>query len=175
MARASRWRSLQPAATSGPIAIAANGDVYFTTSDAIWKLAGGTGTPIRTAPAAQLSTPHGLAVAPDNTVLVADTGNDRILRIDPTSGAITTFAKLAVPRGMDIAADGTIYVVDGGANRVVHLSASGTQLGLVGPTFNDPYAVATAPDGAVYVVESLVPGDVRRVAPDGTVTTVSRH
>jgi streptogramin lyase len=159
----------------GPIAIARNGDVYYATSTQIWKLRDGTGAPVRIAEQAQLSGPHGLAIGADGAILVADTGNNRILRVDPQSGAVTTFARVAVPRGMDVAADGTIDVVDGDANRVLHLSASGKQLGLVGPTFDDPYAVEAAPGGTVYVVESLESGDVRRVASDGTVTTVSRR
>ena len=75
---------------------------------------------------------------------------------------------------MDVAADGTVYVADGASNRVVHLSAAGERLGFVGPLFDDPYGVRLAADGVLYVVESLPSGDIRRVARDGTVTTVSR-
>src|SRR5262249_8144279 len=31
----------------GPLAVAPNGDVYFTTETKLWKLAGGSGTPVR--------------------------------------------------------------------------------------------------------------------------------
>lgn len=159
----------------GPITVAPNGDVWFATDKAIFVLGGGKGTPVRVAPKAQLSGPHGIAIARDGSVLVADTGNHRILRIAPATGAISTFASLATPRGMDVAADGTVYVVDGATNRVVHLSATGARLGLVGPVFDDPYDLRLAPGGAVYVVESLASGDIRRIAPDGTVMTVSRR
>ncbi|PWU17922.1 MAG: hypothetical protein C5B48_15390 [Candidatus Rokuibacteriota bacterium] len=159
----------------GPIAIASGGDIYFTTADAIWKLVGGTGAPVRIAPTAHVSSPHGLAIAADGALLVADTDNDRILRVDPTSGVVTEFAQLTVPRGLEVAGDGTIFVVDGGANRVVHLGASGAHIGLVGPVFDDPYDLAVAPSGALYVVESLQSGDVRRIGTNGVVTTVSRR
>jgi DNA-binding beta-propeller fold protein YncE len=157
----------------GPIAVAPNGDVYFTTELALWKLAGGRGKPIRLAPETQFSVPHGLAVAPDGSLLVGDTGNHRILRVDPRTGKARLF-HVAIPHGMDVAADGTVYFADAGSNRVVHLSATGKRLGFVGPVFDDPYALRFAPGGALYVVESLESGDVKRIARDGTVTTVSR-
>ena len=105
-------------------------------------------------------------------MLVSDTDHGRILRLDPRSGTVTTLARLAIPHGLAVAADGTIDVTSGALNRVIRLSRSGKQLGFVGGAFDDPYTLAIAPGGVVYVVESLQSGDVRRVAPDGTVTTV---
>lgn len=157
----------------GPIALAPNGDVYFTTEKGLWRLPGGRGKPVRLAAKTPFSTPHGIAIERGGAVLVSDTGNHRILRVE-RSGVVTLFARLAVPGGMDVAADGTVYVTEGSAGRVVHLSATGKRLGLVGHHFDDPYSVRLAPGGVLYVVESLESGDVRRVAPDGTVTTVSR-
>src|SRR5581483_2632333 len=136
----------------GPIAIARNGDLYFPTEAALWKLRGGSGPPVRVAAGTKVSAPHGLAVAPDGTLLVCDTGKSRILRVDPRDGKATLFAHLAVPHGMDVGADGSVYVADGSSNRVVHLSASGKRLGFVGPLFDDPYNVRLAPGGALYVV-----------------------
>jgi streptogramin lyase len=159
----------------GPIAIARNGDVYYTTGTRLYRLAGGTGPPLRIAGTVQFSGPHGLAVATDGTVLVSDTGNGRIRRIDPTNGLITTFAALRAPRGIDVATDGSIYVVDATAHRVVHLSASGRGLGFVGPVFKDPYDVQVARDGVVYVIDTAAAGRLRRVGRDGTMTTVSRR
>jgi sugar lactone lactonase YvrE len=159
----------------GPIAVARGGDVYFTTAARLWRLRGGRGAPIPVAAGARLSSPHGLAVARDGTVLVADTHNHRIVRVDTVKGRVTVFARLAVPGGMDIGSDGTVYVTDGSAGRVVRFSAGGARLGFAGPVFDDPYALAVAPGGTLYVVESLQMGDVRRIAPDGTVTTVSRR
>ncbi len=165
----------QAATDIGPIAIAPNGDVYFATDRVIFRLSGGKVAPARIAAKAQLSAPHGLAVAADGALLVSDAGNHRILRVDPASGAVSSFAELPVPRGVDVAADGTVYVVDGATSRVFHLSSTGTRLGVVGPVFDEPYDVRVAPGGVLYVVESLASGDVRRVAPDGTATVVSRR
>lgn len=154
----------------GPIAVAPNGDVYFTTGTALWRLAGGKGTPVRLA--AGLSGPHGLAVAGDGAVLVSDTGNHRILRVEPATGAVTTFAQLDDPRGIDVATDGTVYAVEAKARRVLHLTAAGATIGFAGSTFADPYDLALAPGGVIYVVDTAQSGRIRRVAADGTTTTI---
>ena len=158
----------------GPIAVAPNGDVYFTTETKLWKLAGGRGTPVRQAAGTTFSSPHGLAIAGDGAVLVADTGSHLVRRVDPATGAVTTFARLDNPRGMATAGDGTAYVVDADAKRVLHLSASGARLSFASPVFGDPYDLSLAPGGVLYVVDTAASGRIRRVAADGTATTVSR-
>jgi sugar lactone lactonase YvrE len=157
----------------GPMAIAPNGDVYFTTETKVWRLAGGKGVPVRLAAGTTFSAPHGLAVASDGSLLVADTGNHLIRRVDPSTRAVTTFAALDDPRGIEAASDGTVYVVDAGARRILHLSASGARLGFASPVLGDPYDLALASGGVIYVVDTAQSGHVMRVAADGT-TTVSR-
>jgi hypothetical protein len=173
----------------GPIAIGRNGDVDYATATRDFRLSGGVGQPVLIAgtgveggrgdggPAtsAQISGPHGLAVAANGAVLVCDTGNGRIRRIDPASGVITPFAELGAPRGIDVAADGSIYVVDATARRVVHLSLTGSRLGFVGRVFTDPYDVEVAPDGVVYVLDTGAAGRLYSIARDGTVAAVSRR
>jgi uncharacterized protein (TIGR03663 family) len=70
------------------------------------------------------------------------------------------------PRGIDVAADGTIFVADTGDNRILHLSPEGQVLAswgsfadlaqgeAPGGTFNEPWDVAVAPDGTVYVADT---------------------
>jgi sugar lactone lactonase YvrE len=171
-----------------PVAVAPGGDVFFTTSTQIFRLVGGAGAPVRIAgtgaeggsgdggPAlsAQFSAPHGLAIADDGALLVSDAGNDRVRRIDLSTGVITAFAQIGTPHGIDVGADGTVYVVDSRANRVVRLSRSGVRIGFVGPAFGLPYDVEVASDGVVFVLEAGPVGWVRRVSRDGSVTTVSR-
>jgi len=158
----------------GPMAVAPNGDVDFTTETKLWKLAGGKDAPVRLAAGTTFNAPHGLAVAPDGSVLVADTGNHVIRRVDP-AGTVTAFAQVDNPRGIRVADDGDVYVVDAGAKRILHLSASGARLGFVSPVLGDPYDLALAPGGVIYVVDTAQTGYIRRVAADGTATTVSRR
>jgi serine/threonine-protein kinase len=161
------------AGSIGPMALGRNGDVYFTTETALWRLRAGRHRPARLVPRTVLSGPHGIAVARDGSVLVADTGDHRILRVSPNRGKVTVFARLANPRGLAVSADGTIDVVDAAAKRILHLAGDGRRFGYVGPVFGDPYELALASGGVIYVVDTAQTGYVRRLAPDGTVTTVS--
>jgi len=156
----------------GPIAVAANGDVYYSTETQVFRIAGGRGAPVQVA--AGLSGPHGLAALNDGGILVSDTGHGRVERIDLTTGKAETWGELVNPRGIAIAPDRTVYVVDASTHRVVHLMIDGRRLGTVKHLFYDPYAVAAAPDGSLYVVDTAEVGRLYRVAPNGTTTAVSR-
>ena len=155
----------------GPVALALNGDLYFTTETALWQLPRGKRSPVHLAPRMVFSSPHGLALMRDGSVLVADTGHHRIIRL--ARGRATTFTRMATPRGMAAAGDGTVYVADAAAKRILHLAADGKRLGYIGPVFGDPYELALAPGGVIYVVDTAETGYIRRLAADGTVTTVS--
>lgn len=178
-----------PGVEIGPIAAAPNGDVYYSTATQIFRLPGGTGPSVHIAgtgaeggggdggPAldAQFSSPHGLAVAADGALLVSDRGNNRVRRIDAATGVITSFAPVGEPYGIDVALDGTVDVIDGTLDRVVRVSPSGAILGPLGPAFSVPYDVEVAGNGVAYLLDAGPIGHVRRIAPDGTVTTVSRR
>jgi streptogramin lyase len=157
----------------GPIAVGRNGTVYFATATALFALAGGKGPAVRIAPGTRFSNPHGLGVEPDERLVVSDTNAHRLLLVDPASGQTRVLARVGAPSGLAIGADGSIYVGDMSTSRVLHLNSGGKRLGFVGKVFEDPYDVELAPGGVVYVVESLAVGDVRLVAPNGTVTAVS--
>ena len=90
---------------------------------------------------ASLNQPADVKVGQDGSLYIADWGNHRIRRIDP-SGVITTFAgngvkgfsgdggpaemsQLSGPTGMTISPDGFFYVVDRGNNRIRQIDPSG--------------------------------------------------
>lgn len=163
-----------PGIEIGPVAVAAGGDVFYATARALYRVPqGGPATPQRLAGDTTFDSPHGIAIAADGAVLVSDTNNSRILRIDLSGGPVTTFAALGHPRGIDVGRDGTVYVAGADERRVVHLSASGQRLGVVGPAFRDPYALALAPDGSVYALEAGSQGVIRRIGPDGASSVVT--
>ena len=161
----------QAAGDIGPVAVAANGDVYFATATRVFRVAGGTGaaTPV----VGQLSGSHGLAVTDDGGLLVSDTGHGRVVRVDLKSGQVETWGDLHTPRGIAVAPDRTVYVVDASTDRIVHLRIDGKRLGSVKRVFHDPYDVAAAGDGSVYVVDTRAAGRLYRVAPKGTTRVVS--
>jgi streptogramin lyase len=152
-----------PGVEIGPVAVAPNGDVVYSTTSAVYRLVHGAGPPQQLAADTTLSGPHGIAVAADGSVLLSDTGNDLVRRIDP-AGAVTTFAAVGNPRGIAVARDGSVYVAAAGEQRIVRFSASGQRLGAVGPRFVDVYALAVARDGTVYG-DDIGAGLIRRIAP----------
>jgi sugar lactone lactonase YvrE len=86
---------------------------------------------------------------------------------DNTVGEVGTAAgQFQSPRGIALAPDGSLYVADSGNNRIQHLSLAGKVLqawgsfadvskgAAPGGTFNEPWGVAVAPDGSVYVADT---------------------
>lgn len=81
------------------------------------KIVGGVG---------QLNAPRGIAVAPDNSLYVADSRNHRILHYSADGELLQTWG---------VYADGTLAPAPAGA-------------------FNEPWGVAVGPDGSVYVSDT---------------------
>jgi len=100
---------------------------------------------------ARLSNPKGVAVAPDGTIYITDTNNHRIRRVGP-DGIISTVA------GTDTwCSPITDPCGDGGPAAEARLL--------------NPVGIAVGPDGSVYVADSTY--RIRRIAPDGIITTVA--
>jgi len=107
-------------------------------------LANSPGSADGTGSQARFNSPRGLAVDPSGNVYVADSGNFTIRRISP-SGTVTTLAGLAGTYG---SADGV------GSNA----------------RFTLPSGVALDSTGTLYVADP-VNYAIRKITPDGTVTT----
>ncbi len=169
---AGRLRDGVPA-TESPIyfatslALAANGDVYFADPDncqiaridaaGTLRRVAGTGTcgfagDRGPASAAQLSGPQGILFDNQGRLLIADTNNHRIRRVNADgsietiagTGAFQTFGAdgtaaldtpMSYPTGLAIAADGTLYYVEYGYRRVRQLGPDGKALTVAGTGF----------------------------------------
>jgi uncharacterized protein (TIGR03663 family) len=112
---------------------------------------------------------YGLAASVEQPQPVEDPYAAKMITLD----AQTTFGQQGSdpgqfnnPHGIAVAGDGSVYVVDTMNNRIQHLSASGEVLQVWGQkadvsqgqapggTFNEPWGIAVAPDGSVYVADT---------------------
>ena len=87
------------------------------------------------------------------------------------------------PREVAVAADGSLYVADSMNNRIQHLSPDGSVLQVWGTfadvskgaapggTFNEPWGIAVAPDGSVYVADTWN-YRIQKFTADGTFVTM---
>ncbi len=188
---------------TGPITVDAQGNVFFTTATRIYRVdaataaidvyagtgvAGGAGDG-GPAAAAQLNTPHGLLIATDGALLVADTENNSVRRIDPLSRAITTVATSIAGGGMCHGLGGVPYVTDFSGHAVKRLDATGPTViagngrlgssGDGGPatraSLATPIGCAVDAAGNLYIAEGGDISRIRRVDPAGMITTLSRR
>src|SRR5215813_8334598 len=149
---------------------------------------------------ATFADPFGVAVAPDGTVYVSDSGDNNRIRKITSEGKVETFAgngqeafadgpglqaAFNTPSGLAIDASGNLYVADTGNNRIRKITAQGMVSTIAGDgtagyadgpasqaKFDGPVGVAVDQAGDVFVADSYN-DRVRMISPNGQVTTVA--
>lgn len=163
-------------------------------------LAGSSATTDGTGAAARFADPQNLTVDPAGNVYVADGAGGTIRKVTP-AGVVTTVAGLPGNSGLtngpvatarfdmpiDVALDtaGNIYVADYGNSCIRKITPDGTVSTFAGSTltgnvdgkgtaarFDSPAGLAVDSSGNVYVADAKQ-DTIRRITPDGTVTTVA--
>ncbi len=126
----------------------------------------------------QFNAPHGLAVAPDGSLYVADSNNHRIQKFDSSGKFLLEFGTFSGPNnpnppqgtfnepwGIAVGPDSSVYVADTWNHRIQKFDPSGNFLkawGTAGQTdaggqagiFWGPRDVAVGQDGRVYVSDT---------------------
>jgi virulence-associated protein VagC len=107
--------------------------------------------------------PRDIALGPEDTVYLLDSGNERILRAsgpdDDSWEVWQADANWANPYGIDVASDGTVYVADTDNHRIVRIPAAGgpgTSFGTYGVgnvLFRNPRDVAVDGTGRMFVAD----------------------
>lgn len=143
---------------------------------------------------ARFNQPHGLDVTATGVVWVADRYNHRVRKIEAGKVSLVAGGKAGYANGAptiarfndptDVAfSDKLTYVCDRGNHRIRTIDAKGNVGVLAGSIagfangkgtaarFNNPYGLDASKDGVVYVAD-YSNHRVRRVMPDGTVTTL---
>jgi len=150
---------------------------------------------------ARFNMPHGLAVAPDGTIYVADTENHTLRQLTP-EGRVSTWAGQAGqkgstdgeraaarffhPTGLALDVSGTVYVVDNGNHVIRAVPAVGPVRTLAGQAgkhgsadgvgaaarFYWPNGIAVTAAGELYVADN-VNATIRQITAAGIVSTVA--
>jgi DNA-binding beta-propeller fold protein YncE len=192
-----------PARFSDPfgIAAAADGNIFVSDGETgrIWQIAPDGAMKIVVE---NLNTPSMIALAPDGSIIVAETGSHTIKRVEAQTGRATVIAGVEgragfadgkgadalfnAPIGVAVSHDGTIFVADTYNDRIraidtqgqVRTIAGGGEQGFADAAngsearFDTPCGIAIDVDGTLVVADT---GNrrLRRVRLDGVVTTIA--
>jgi uncharacterized protein (TIGR03663 family) len=135
-----------------------------------------TEKPIQTFSNLGLNSPRGLALAPDGSMYIADTGNSRIIRLDSAGVLINSWGtrtpegqlppapgSFVEPWGIALDGQGNVFVADTWNHRIQKFDPAGKfllQWGFAGQPdagpngFWGPRGIAVGKDGKVYVTDT---------------------
>jgi NHL repeat len=171
------------AMVAGPPAHAAGPSIWTVAGSGLVTDLGDGGSATK----AGLIRPYGVDVGADGALLIADWGANRIRRVS-TDGTITgATAPLAGPVDVSATTGGGFLVAEWSGHRILHVARDGTVTTAAGngiaafagdggpaaaASLSYPSGVAAQPDGG-FLIADWLNQRVRRVAPDGTISTVA--
>lgn len=160
----------------------------------------GDGSPANTA---RLNGPTELAFDAARNLYIADSSNHRIRKVTPDGaistfagsglsgfagdGGLATTARLRSPMAVTVDREGNVYIADTFNNRIRRVAANGLittfagngqccSSGDNGPAANArlgfPFGLAFDANGNLFVAD-MIGNQIRRIAPNGTITTVA--
>jgi DNA-binding beta-propeller fold protein YncE len=148
-----------------------SGNVYIlNTGNELIKELNANLFPLRDLPlvggAGNFNSPLGIAVDRDRNLVVADTGNNRVVTLDRNGNFIRAFGQagsgkgeLDTPTGVAVNSEG-IFVVDQGNNRIQQFSSSGQFLATFGRAgtgigeFDAPFGIAIDGDVVIGIADT---------------------
>ena len=138
--------------------------------------------------AANLDTPTGLALSSAGDLLLADTHNHRIRRINASTGVITTVtASALLPRGLTLDASGNLLFADAALQQILQIAPNGAVSVIAGTStqnfagdgnpataalLDSPQAVTLSTTGLVTLADTAN-GRIRQVDAAGIIHTLA--
>jgi sugar lactone lactonase YvrE len=176
------------------VAVDSAGNVFVASENGIFRVdSSGLLTSVGDGCGRAVCSALAVAVASTGTIYVADTENNRVLRIDKngTSSTVGGGARVNVPGALAwsvaVGGDGAVYIADAGAHRVRKVDANGVVTTVAGTgtagfrgddgpatsaMLSFPAGVAVDGAGNVYIAD-LQNHRIRRVDRNGVITTVA--
>ena len=107
-----------------------------------------------------LAKPRGVAIDSQGNLYIADTGNNRIVKLDQSGNASavsTGLFSLSRPAGVALDLNGDLYIADAGNNRVLEIAAAGGQAFVINTTgfsLSNPSSVSIDKSNTLYIADT---------------------
>jgi large repetitive protein len=101
----------------------------------------------------ELYDPFNVAVDGAGNAFIADTYNNRVVKVTRDGTQTTVAGGLNLPQGVAVDAAGDVFIADSGNNKVLKLPAAGGAPSEVGSGLNLPKSVAVDRAGAVFIAD----------------------